>query len=47
METERWEKIERLYHSALEIEQSRRAGFLETACGGDKPLKQEVASLLA
>jgi RNase P/RNase MRP subunit p30 len=35
MEAERWQTIERLYHSALEREQNQRAAFLEQACGGD------------
>ena len=47
METERWQKIEDLYHSALELQGSRRAGFVEQACSGDEALRQEVESLLA
>ena len=47
METERWRKIERLYHSALVLEGSHRAAFLEEACVGDEPLRGEVESLLA
>jgi tetratricopeptide (TPR) repeat protein len=44
---DRWPKIERLYHSALELEASQRAAFLDQVCGGDEGLKGEVASLLA
>jgi len=47
MEPERWQKIEQLYNSALEIEGSRRAAFLAIACGTDEALREEVASLLA
>jgi len=47
MEPERWQKIERLYHSALEEEKSRRAAFLEQACAGDRSLRKDVESLLA
>ena len=47
MEAERWQTIERLYHSALEREQNQRAAFLEQACGGDDSLRSEVESLLA
>ena len=47
MEPERWQKIERLYHSALEEEKSGRAAFLEQACAGDKALRREVELLLA
>ena len=47
MEGERWRKIERLYHSALEMEKGRRADFIKRACGGDESLQREVGSLLA
>src|SRR6516225_641393 len=47
MEPERWQEIERLYHLALGHEESRRAEFLEQACGGDEALRREVESLLA
>jgi len=46
MEAERWREIERLYHLALEREESARAPFLEQACAGDKSLEQAVLSLL-
>ena len=46
MKAERWSEINRLYHLALELEQSARAPFLERVCPGDKSLKQEVLSLL-
>jgi len=36
MERERCQEIERLYHLALEHEESRRAEFLAQACGGDE-----------
>jgi serine/threonine protein kinase/Tol biopolymer transport system component len=47
VEAERWHQIERLYHSALELEPGRRAAFLEQACAGDQALRDEVESLLA
>jgi len=47
MGPERWRKVERLYHSALELEPSRRTAFLEEAGAGDESLIQEVHSLLA
>ena len=47
MERERCQEIERLYHLALEHEESRRAEFLAQACGGDEALRREVESLLA
>ena len=47
MPDERWLKIESIFHSALEQEQSRRAAYIAEACAGDSSLEQEVASLLA
>ena len=47
MEPEYLQKVEQLYHAALEVEQSRRASFIDNACAGDESLKQEVESLLA
>jgi eukaryotic-like serine/threonine-protein kinase len=43
----RWQQVERLYHSALEREASQQAAFLEEACAGDEALRREVESLLA
>ena len=47
MEPEHWQKIERLYHSALELEPGPRERFLKGACAGDEALLNEVVSLLA
>ena len=47
MDAERWQTIERLYHSALEREKNQRGAFLEQACVGDHSLRSEVESLLA
>src|ERR1043165_7023498 len=47
MEPERWQRIERLYHAALEVEESRRPAFLQDACGGDQALRREVEILLS
>src|SRR5215475_8939837 len=43
---ELWERIERLYHAALERAQPERAAFLAEACAGDEALRREVESLL-
>jgi serine/threonine-protein kinase len=43
---ERWQKIENIYHSALELPAGRRAEFLRTSCAGDEDLIREVESLL-
>jgi hypothetical protein len=47
METERWRKIEQLYHSALQLEEGQLADFIKEARGGDDSLRREVGSLLA
>ena len=44
---ERWQKVERIYHSALERSAQERAVFLTEACAGDDALRSEVESLLA
>jgi serine/threonine protein kinase len=46
MEPERWRDMERLYHAALELEESARASFLKLACAGDDALELAVRSLL-
>ena len=47
MRPERWQQIEKLYHSALKQEVNRRTAFLKEACAGDEDLRHEVESLLA
>ncbi|MGA3327560.1 MAG: protein kinase [Terriglobia bacterium] len=47
MEQERWLRIERLYHGALERQASERSQFLAEACAGDESLRREVEALLA
>jgi len=44
---ERWQQVEKLYHSALEKEVSERSAYLVEACAGDEGLCREVESLLA
>src|SRR5262249_44594796 len=46
MTPERWQQIEKVYHSALEVEESKRDEFLEKTCAGDETLRHEVESLL-
>src|SRR5215831_483924 len=46
MSPERLQRIEELYHSALEREPSERKAFLEAACTGDTGLARHVTSLL-
>src|SRR5579864_5902917 len=47
MDPERWRKIERLYHLALEQEPAQRNRLLADACQDDAELRGEVESLLA
>ncbi len=47
MDPERWRKIADLYAAAIGEETSRRAAFLERACGGDEALRRAVETLLA
>src|SRR5271165_6322015 len=47
MEPERWQRVEELYHRALELDAGRRVAFLEDSCGDDTVLRHEVESLLA
>jgi Tol biopolymer transport system component/predicted Ser/Thr protein kinase len=46
MTPERWQKIEQLYHAALEREESQRPAYLYEICAGDDTLRREVESLL-
>jgi len=47
MTSERWQRIEQLYHAALERGVSERGPFLDEACGPDEALRREVGTLLA
>src|ERR1700693_5888854 len=47
MSPERWQKIEQLYHTALEREPGGRSVFLDQACQGDVELRREVEARLA
>jgi hypothetical protein len=43
----RWQKVEQLFHAALEREPGAREAFLNEACSGDDDLRREVESLVA
>ena len=47
MDPELWRRVEKLYHRALELDESRRAEFLAHSCRDDEVLRCEVESLLA
>lgn len=46
MSSDRWERIQELYHAALELEPTQRSAFLEEACSNDEALCREVEALL-
>ena len=41
-----WTTVKRIHQSALDIDSSERAAFVEESCGGDEALRREVESLL-
>jgi hypothetical protein len=45
--SERWAKIEELFHRAAECSPQRRAALLDAACGNDCELREQVEALLA
>jgi serine/threonine-protein kinase len=47
MRDQRWQRIEELYHAALDRQPSERAAFLQAECAGDDTLRHDVESLLA
>ena len=47
MKPERWQKIEELYHAALQRPEDQRGAFLRDACAGDEVLFGELESLLS
>jgi hypothetical protein len=46
LDKRRWQKVETLYHAALEREPDERAAFLADACADDSGLLREVEELL-
>jgi non-specific serine/threonine protein kinase len=46
MNSEFWQRVERVYHEALEREPGQRSAFLDEACASDQTLRREVESLL-
>src|SRR6266850_4745678 len=47
MKPERWQKLDQLFHSALECTSSERDTFVAEACEGDDSLRQELQSMIA
>jgi len=44
---ERYKQIDELFQAALDIEPAGRSAFLDSACGEDQPLREEVEALIA
>jgi serine/threonine protein kinase len=44
--SERWQRVEALYHAALQRPAEERPQFLRDACGGDDAMRRDVESLL-
>ena len=47
MNREHWQKVEELFHTALECTPEVRPRFLDSACGGDIDLRRQIELLLA
>ncbi len=47
MEPNRWQKIESVFNATLGLPEVDRPAFLDTACEGDRLLRQEVDSLIS
>jgi hypothetical protein len=46
MQSERWKRIEQVYHSMLASPLTRRVAMLDELCSDDEDLRREVESLL-
>jgi serine/threonine-protein kinase len=44
---ERWQRIEEIFHEALQRDPAERESYVREACNGDSDLRREVNSLLA
>jgi serine/threonine protein kinase/Tfp pilus assembly protein PilF len=47
MSSSQWERVEDLFHAALQLEPEERDAYLEFECKGNSELRDEVASLVA
>ena len=47
MDNDRWNQVDQLLQSALDIPAVERDAYLRNACGADQRLEDEVRSLLA
>ena len=47
MSSGRWQRVDDVFHQAVNLVPEARSAFLEEACVGDESLRKEVLSLLA
>ncbi len=47
LSAERWSAVRRVYEHALELPPDQRGAYLQSACGADRELRDEVESLLS
>jgi Tol biopolymer transport system component len=47
MSDSRWQRVEEIFHRAVELAPETRSAFLDDMCAGDESLRKEVESLLA
>src|SRR5262249_18496949 len=47
MDSERWDRIQILFHEASVLPANEREAYLRTACGGDKSLMTKLLEMLA
>ena len=46
MTPEQWARVNEIFHSAVELDEEKRAAYLDEMCSGDEILRSEVESLL-
>ena len=47
MKSDRWQKIDEIFHAALRHKPDERKAFIDEACQGDEELRREIESLVA
>jgi eukaryotic-like serine/threonine-protein kinase len=47
MSSERWLRLQEIFHGAAELDPPERVAYLDAACAGDAALRQEAEALLA
>ena len=46
MESNRWERVQALFHAASQLEAARQAEYLRAECGGDLDLMDDVLTMV-